>query len=73
MATHPRSDRERAIRLLLLFYPRWFRRARGDDLTQSYRDAIEGARRENRSELGLWTWLVADAASGRVLSSDCPR
>ena len=59
-----RSARDEVmVRALLLFYPRWFRRARGADLAQSYRDTLADARREGRSRTHLWTWLALDAAA----------
>lgn len=62
MSSGSRSPDERRLQFLLHLYPRWFRRARGPDLAQSYRDAIGDARREGRRGLRLWGWLFWDAA-----------
>ncbi len=66
MAPPRRTPTEWMIRCLLLLYPRWFRRARGDDLAQSYREALADVRGRSRHGLRLWAWLAWDAAATGV-------
>ena len=52
---------ERAFRWLLRLYPRWFREKCGDELIETYRAVLRGARGVGRVRIGVWAWLVKDA------------
>jgi predicted permease len=52
---------DRAVRRLLRLYPRWLRDERGDELEETYREVLRGARESGRIPPGVWAWLVKDA------------
>lgn len=47
-------------------YPADFQRAHGEELLQSYRDALRDAREARRSRLATWLWLGRDALANAV-------
>lgn len=50
------------VRLLMLLYPRWFRRERGGELRASYEELLTRGDARGRGRMRMVVWLLRDAA-----------